>query len=152
MAFLSPLISALTQRQTAEDRGLDFGSGPNPVLAQILEREGYKIGHYDPFFHADETLLSQRYDYIVCCEVIEHFHHPAREFSRLSSMLEPGARLYCMTELFQPQMDFISWPYKNDFTHCFFYRQETLEWIRNHFHFGSLSIHERLIVFEKQKE
>ena len=30
--------------------GLDFGCGPNPVLARMLDEAGYSCTYYDPFF------------------------------------------------------------------------------------------------------
>jgi 2-polyprenyl-3-methyl-5-hydroxy-6-metoxy-1,4-benzoquinol methylase len=49
-----------------------------------LEDDGYKIKQFDPFFHNDIAVLRRSYDYIVCCEVIEHFHSPSKEFELIN--------------------------------------------------------------------
>ncbi|MFW6254556.1 MAG: hypothetical protein ACOC41_06480, partial [Chitinivibrionales bacterium] len=51
------------------------------------------------------------------------------------------------TSLYSDDIDFGSWAYKNDYTHVFFYRKETLAWIRNHYGFCGLHIDNKLSVF-----
>ncbi|MBS3808501.1 MAG: methyltransferase domain-containing protein, partial [Bacteroidales bacterium] len=81
-------------------------------------------------------------------EVAEHFHHPRKEFNRLRNLLKPGGRLYCMTEIYQPDIPFQSWNYKNDETHVIFYHRKALEWIARHLSFSNLIIHnDQLITF-----
>jgi hypothetical protein len=58
-------------------------------------------------------------------EVAEHFHHPAREFSRLAGMLRPGGWLAVMTTLLSNDVVFEDWYYRRDPTHVVFYRRET---------------------------
>jgi len=148
-AFVSPITSGIFQEMTAEHSGLDFGSGTGPVVSKVLKDRGYNIREYDPFFASDPHSLKIRYDYIVCCEVIEHFHHPAVEFKQLHNLLNPGGPLYCMTHLYHPGIDFNKWYYKNDPTHVFIYQKETLQWIKKTFRFTSLEIHNRMVVFTK---
>lgn len=102
---------------------------------------------FDPFFANLPDLLDRTYDYITCCEVIEHFHRPAIEFERLRGMLRPGGRLYCMTILHHDDIDFRNWHYRRDDTHVFVYRRETIEWITRRFDFSNVEIDGRLIVF-----
>ena len=145
--FVSPITSAVMRSFSREHSGLDFGAGTGPVISKILGDAGYNIKLYDPFFHDFPGLLTEEYDYIVCCEVIEHFHDPAKEFNLLRKILRPGGRLYCMTDLFAPEIDFDKWYYKDDFTHTIFYEVRTLEWIRNTYGFSSHKIEGRLIEF-----
>jgi SAM-dependent methyltransferase len=147
-AFVSPITNAVRKDFPPQSRGLDFGAGPGPVIAAVLGEAGYALRLYDPFFHDDPEALRQTYDYIVCCEVMEHFHDPAREFRLLRNLLNPGGRLYCMTYLYSPDIDFEKWFYKNDITHVFFYQNETLEWIRREFGFSALAVEGRMIVFD----
>ncbi len=144
-AFVAPIVQAILSNYGPSHAGLDFGAGTGPVITHLLQEQGYAIQPYDPFFHPYSEHLTQTYDYIACCEVIEHFHHPAREFALLKKLLNPGGSLFCMTQLYLPEIKFETWYYKNDPTHVFFYQPETLEWIKNHFGFSRLQIQNRLI-------
>jgi len=147
--FVSPIVNAVLQDFSSEAKGLDFGSGTGPVIAKMLTDKGYQVQNYDLFFANDVSLLNQKYDYVSCCEVMEHFHQPYKEFELLKSLLLPKGKLYCKTEVFNNQKPFENWYYKDDFTHVFIYQHKTLEWIKTKFHFSNLVIKEKLIVFEK---
>ena len=147
--FVSPIVNAVLQDFSIEAKGLDFGSGTGPVIAKMLTDKGYQVQNYDLFFANEPSLLNQKYDYISCCEVMEHFHQPYKEFELLKSLLLPKGKLYCKTEVFNNQKPFENWYYKDDFTHVFIYQHKTLEWIKTKFHFSNLVIKEKLIVFEK---
>ncbi|MCL4857464.1 MAG: methyltransferase, partial [Flavobacteriales bacterium] len=56
-------------------------------------------------------------------------------------------KLICMTDIYNPTIDFASWYYKNDPTHVFIYQKETFEWIKTTFNFSELTIEKRLVVF-----
>lgn len=146
-AFVSPVTQAILAEQSPDKTGLDFGAGPGPVIRHQLAQHGYKITLYDPFFHNDINALNGQYDFIISCEVIEHFHQPAVEFDRLHKLLKPGGSLYCMTELFSATLDFQRWYYKNDPTHVFFYHADSLPLIAGRFGFKSYRQDGRLIVF-----
>jgi len=61
---------------------------------------------YDPFFHPKSELLAKKYDFIIACEVIEHFHDPRKEFELLYKLLNQGGKLYLMTDLYSQEVDF----------------------------------------------
>lgn len=147
--FVMPVVEKVEQKFNQTHSGLDFGAGPGPVITKLLQQDrGFKIEVYDPFFCNNPASLSQTYDFIVCCEVIEHFHFPTREFELLRSLLKPGGSLYCMTEIYHDDLDFEKWYYKNDPTHVFFYHENALAWIKKQFKFSELKIEGRLIHFE----
>ncbi len=148
-SFVQPLTDAILSRFTANDSGLDFGSGPRSVVSEILKENHFSIKQYDPFFQNHPQLLETNYDYIACCEVVEHFHNPAKEFQLLHKLLKPGACLLGMTEIYHSEIDFQTWYYKNDKTHVFFYQRETLEWIKLNFGFECLECGERLFVLQR---
>jgi SAM-dependent methyltransferase len=145
--FVAPLVDAVKRRFSPHHHGLDFGCGPGPVLFWLLQRQGYRIQKYDPFFCPDPAPLAERYDYIVCCEVIEHFYDPAAEFRRLRDLLKPGGRLICKTHLYLPEYEFARWYYKNDETHVFIYCPETIHFLREAIGFAEVTITDRLIEF-----
>ena len=128
-------------------KGLDFGAGTGPVISKILQDNNFEIAQYDPFFHNHPELLKKRYDYIACCEVIEHFYNPRKEFQLLRNLLQPNGKLYCMTDIYDQTIDFEKWYYKNDPTHVFIYHKKTVEWIKDKFGFSDVTINDRLITF-----
>ncbi|MCW9033611.1 MAG: class I SAM-dependent methyltransferase [Rhodospirillales bacterium] len=125
--FLTKLAAPLLEKLSPNLSGLDYGCGPGPVLAQMLQEEGHSIVLYDPFFYPDPKPLNQIYDFITCTEVAEHFHHPADEFDRLGKMLKPGGILAIMTCFQNDDSKFETWHYRNDPTHVVFYRGKTFE-------------------------
>ena len=147
--FVGPLVSRVLQDFSNTARGLDYGCGTGPVACIELQKHSYKINLFDPYFENHPEVLEDTYDFIICSEVMEHFNKPFEEFKRLFGLLNPGGKLYCKTSIFYEFLDFKNWYYKNDPTHVFFYSEESLKWIREHFGFHNLEIASKLIVFEK---
>ncbi len=147
-AFVSPIVNAVLHDFSPEAKGLDFGSGTGPVIAKMLTDKGYQVQNYDLFFANEPSLLKEKYDYVSCCEVMEHFHHPYQEFELLKSLLLPKGKLFCKTEVYNNQTPFENWYYKDDFTHVFIYQLKTLEWIQKNLRFSKVSVYDKLIVFE----
>lgn len=108
-------------------RVLDYGSGPSPVLAELLKRRGYTVDTYDPFYKPKAEL--GLYDFIVSTEVFEHFYEPMDDITRVVSLMKSGAHLSIMTS-FSPGLEqFEAWWYKNDPTHVSLYKPKTFEYI-----------------------
>jgi len=131
--FLSRLTTPLVDGIETGAEGLDFGCGPGPAIAVMLEEMGFHVANYDPFYAPDETVLDRDYDFISCTEVVEHFHAPADEFARLATLLRPDGRLGVMTRLLLPETDFATWYYARQPSHVAFYRPETMHWIADRF-------------------
>ncbi len=146
-SFVSPITEAILNEFTAKHSGLDFGAGTGPVISKVLSDNGYNIKQYDPFFHKFPELLNDKYDYIACCEVIEHFYNPQKEFKLLKTLLKKNGALFCMTALYDHSINFEKWYYKNDPTHVFIYQKETLEWIQINIGFSKVIIENNLIKF-----
>lgn len=147
--FVSPIVRSIAARQEVSDRGLDFGAGPGPVVAAMLRELNFSIALYDPFFHADTSVLKEQYDFIVCSEVMEHFYNPYAEFVTLRGLLGAGGHLFCTTHLYDETIDFRRWYYKDDPTHVFFYTEATIRWIQQNIGFAYSEIDHRLILFER---
>jgi SAM-dependent methyltransferase len=145
--FVSPITQAVLAEYSPAHQGLDFGAGTGPVISYMLQKQGYQIRQYDPFFHNHPELLHDTYDYVACCEVMEHFHHPDREFELLRRLLRPGGGLFCMTHLYEPGLDFDTWYYKKDPTHVFIYQRKTVHWITKQYDFRAVTINDRLVKF-----
>jgi 2-polyprenyl-3-methyl-5-hydroxy-6-metoxy-1,4-benzoquinol methylase len=145
--FVSPITTAVRKEFSIRDSGLDFGAGTGSAVSQVLQNYGYSIIEYDPFFHNYPDLLKQKYDFIASCEVIEHFHNPYKEFQLLRSLLKPSGKLFCMTNLYNDNINFHTWYYKNDLTHVIIYQKETIFWIKKMFNFKHVYIEDNLISF-----
>ncbi len=143
--FVKPITNSILNEFKSADIGLDFGCGKDSPIVKILEENSYKIAKYDIFFYDDKKNLEQKYDYIACCEVIEHFYTPKKEFELLKSLLKDSGVLYLMTGIYSDEMDFSKWWYKNDLTHVFIYTKETLYWIKKEFGFKDIKIEKNFI-------
>lgn len=131
--FLGKLANPLLERLKSGSRGLDFGCGPGPVLAQMLKAAGMQVELYDPLFYPGASVLNKKYDFVTCTEVVEHLHDPAATFATLDRLLKPGGWLGLMT-CFQTDDDrFANWHYRRDPTHVIFYREETLALVARQF-------------------
>lgn len=108
-------------------RILDFGCGPEPVLAELLRERGYQVDTYDLFFQPDEGYREKRYDLILLVEVLEHLTNPREALRDLAGRLDPGGVLSLMT-LFHPgnRASFAGWWYRRDPTHVSFFTAGTL--------------------------
>jgi len=74
--FLARLALPLLDRLPPGLSGLDYGCGPGPALAMMLTEAGHQMAIYDPLFFDHPKVLDDRYDFITCTEVAEHFHRP----------------------------------------------------------------------------
>lgn len=147
--FVSPLVNKIAQQYEPHNLGLDYGSGTGPVITKMLTEKGYELNTFDPFFDNHPEVLQLNYDYIVSCEVIEHFHDPYQEFKNLNSILKPGGALFLKTDIYTDDLDFHAWYYKSDETHVFFYHPKSFEWIKEEFRFSGLEIDGRHITLFK---
>lgn len=147
--FTAPIWQYILEHFTQQDLGLDYGSGTGPVISKMLLDQGYSIKQYDPFFSPEHALLDLEYNYIACCEVVEHFFHPRDEFTKLDNMLLPGGKFVGMTLLYQDDINFKTWSYRKDETHVFIYRKETLQFIARLFDYKLTELTNRFFVFKK---
>ena len=143
--FVSPITNSVLKEFNKEDIGLDFGCGKDSPIVKILKNNEYTIFEYDPYFFDDKKVLEQKYDYIACCEVIEHFYNPKKEFELLKKLLKDNGTLYLMTGIYRDNIDFSTWWYKNDLTHVFIFQEKTFEWIKKEFGFVDLEIQKNFI-------
>ena len=126
--FLSRLANPLLARIPSAARGLDFGCGPGPALAAMLEEAGHQVSLYDVFYRPDTGVLEESYQFITATEVVEHLHQPAVVLEQLWAKLEPGGYLGIMTKLVRDAEAFARWHYKNDQTHVCFFSDLSWRW------------------------
>ncbi|NHH99188.1 MULTISPECIES: class I SAM-dependent methyltransferase [Oceanimonas] len=127
--FLSRLATPLMARLAPGSEGLDFGCGPGPALAAMLNEAGFAVTTYDPYYANHAQRLQRQYDFVTCTEAIEHFYSPGNEWRRLLAMLRPGGWLGLMTKLARDQAAFATWHYKQDPTHVCFFSRDTFAWL-----------------------
>ena len=123
--FIAKAISPLNpQIKTA----LDFGSGPGPVLAELLRQEGFKTDIYDKHFAPERVYLNKKYDLITATEVFEHLKDPMATLKLLKSHLNENGILAMMT-LFHSnnKAEFLKWWYRRDSTHIAFFTHKTFK-------------------------
>ena len=119
--FLSKLMNPLIKELKENSTGLDYGCGPGPALAKMLEEIGHKIYVYDPFFFPIHENLSKKYDFICCTETIEHFHDPYKEFYNFNELIINKGVIGLMTNFYTDDNLFVDWYYRKDPTHVVFY-------------------------------
>ncbi len=126
--FLSRLAEPLLERLAENARGLDFGCGPGPALAGMLQEAGHEVSLFDVFYAPDPAVFQRQYDFVTATEVVEHLARPGEELARLWSLLRPGGWLGVMTKLVRDRDAFAGWHYKNDPTHISFFSIATWRW------------------------
>ncbi|HOW16788.1 MAG TPA: class I SAM-dependent methyltransferase, partial [bacterium] len=136
-SFLLNLVDPLAKILNKDAVGLDYGCGPVPALSELIKQQGFECLNYDPFFFNDKKLLQGKYDFVTCCEVVEHFHDPANEFKQLRSLLKKGGVLAISTQMVPKE--FVYWWYHKDITHVVFYSAVTFDWIKKYYDFYSES-------------
>jgi hypothetical protein len=119
----------MIERIPAHSKGLDFGCGPAPVLAEILRSAGHRVAIYDVYYFPHQTALDGQYDFITATEVVEHLARPMLELERLWQLLAPGGTLGIMTKLVIDAERFTTWHYIRDPTHISFFSRDTLQWV-----------------------
>lgn len=145
--FLQPVVDAVIQRKPRGTPALDYGCGPNPVLAAMLSEAGYPTGYFDPLFFPSGPI--GKFQIITCTEVVEHFTHPQHEWTDLFHRLAPGGTLFVMTGIFSEGQALREWTYVRDSTHLHFYSVQTLKWIAAHWNFAIEIVLPRLAIFQK---
>ncbi len=150
--FLYRFYSVLSSHIEDESIGLDFGSGPGPVLAELFKENSYNISIYDVFYAPDRSVLSKRYDFITIVEVLEHLRNPEKELRTLWECLNPGGVIAIMTKFLpSKKKNFTLWSYKNDITHICFYSEPVFKWISNNFNSKLLFPADDIVLMFKTK-
>jgi 2-polyprenyl-3-methyl-5-hydroxy-6-metoxy-1,4-benzoquinol methylase len=147
--FLNRLAAPLLQWLEPASHGLDFGCGPGPALAAMLNEAGHKVELYDPFYANDPEKLTQCYDFITSTEVFEHLQQPRQVLEKLLSILNTGGTLAIMTQLAYGQEEFKTWRYKSDKTHIIFFSKNTFEWIARQYDLQLEFVNDNVIFLQK---
>ncbi|MEI8347453.1 MAG: class I SAM-dependent methyltransferase [Pseudomonadota bacterium] len=151
---LERLLLPLYPLINCHDLGLDYGCGPYPLLGQLFEAHGltHPMKNYDPFYAPDTTVLNQKYHFVTCNEVAEHFRDPKEEWKKLTRMLLPRGLIGISTNWWQHQdsKKFSDWYYRRDPTHLCFYRMATLKYLADKFSLEIVVAEHPIIIFQKK--
>lgn len=147
--FLHKMSAPMLKRIPAHSAGLDFGSGPGPLLKLMFEEQGHSMSLYDPFYAPEQGVLGDSYDFITSTEVVEHLYTPLEELDRLWACLKPEGYLGIMTSLRFPDLDFRSWHYIKDETHVIFFAPKTMGWLASRWGAQLEVIGHSVIIFQK---
>ncbi len=150
--FLSRLSVPLTDRLNNHAVGLDYGCGPGPALAAMINEQGFNMAIFDPIYSNHTDLLKLQYDFITCTEVIEHFRNPHAEFERLFTLLNNNGWLGIMTKQIIDTKAFANWHYKNDQTHISFFSRPTFLWLAEKYHCQIEFIHKDVVIFQLENK
>lgn len=132
--FLSRAFGQVRTQVPPPAHGLDFGCGPGPALVAMAQEAGYTMACYDKFYWPDDRVLSARYDFITCTEVVEHLAEPLPILDRLWDRLKPGGLLVVQTKRVLDDERFRSWHYRNDPTHITFFAEASFHWLGCRWH------------------
>ncbi|MGI0116162.1 class I SAM-dependent methyltransferase [Zooshikella sp. RANM57] len=148
--FLSRVMDPLLLKLAVSAKGLDFGCGPGPALAAMLEEKGFLVNKYDLFYYPDKSVLNQNYDFIIATEVIEHLADPLFYFKQWLALLKPGGWLGLMTKLVTNQRDFANWHYIRDLTHISFFSPQVFEYLSHYYPIEFEIVGNDVILIQKQ--
>ncbi len=129
VAFFKRFLDKAVLRFCNGKKGLDFGSGPSPVLSMILERDyGFSMDNYDLYYSPETIYEGRTYDLITSTEVIEHIPNPLEYFSIFKRCMKKDSILSIMT-LFHPEnkREFLNWYYMRDMSHISFFTPQTMK-------------------------
>lgn len=131
---------------------LEFGSGPGPVLSELLRLEGFNVDTYDKFFAPEKVFEGKSYDLITSTEVIEHIADPLELFAFFAKYLNPKGYLALMTQFHDNTTEgFLKWWYRKDPTHISFYRPHTFEVLAERFGFELLFYdHKKIALLQRR--
>ena len=130
--------------------GLDFGSGPGPVLSTMLRELGYQCTDYDLFYAYHPQRLQQQYDFITATEVFEHLATPAEVMTMLIQCLRPQGLLAVMMQRPDEQPTFAQWGYIKDPTHISFYTNQALEFMSEHWSLTEIYRDRDVIIWRRR--
>lgn len=148
--FLTRPWQAVCDRVPAGSSGLDFGCGPGPALASMLEEAGYSVDLYDLFYYPDTSVLARRHRFICLTEVIEHLASPAEVLPKLWRQLEACGWLIIQTQRVRDREAFARWRYVDDPTHIAFYSEATFAWLAEYLGAKHWEVADRDVVVLKK--
>ncbi len=120
-AYLSAIADEVLNLPVQLPRIMDFGSGPQHVLCDILNLRGALCLSHDPLYGLDAMGTGELFDIVVACESVEHVRDLPADLKQIARVLKPEGFLYIHTQLYDAVNDFSKWWYIVDITHINFF-------------------------------
>lgn len=151
VSYLEAYIEEGLCNFVSSGEGLEFGSGPEPVLAELLKRRGYEVDIYDRHYADNHKVWNKKYDFITSTEVVEHFHEPLETLRVMAELLKPGGYLSIMTLFLPENLElFQDWWYRRDLTHIAFFSPQAFKVIGDKLGLEMVYHNDkRIVVFRK---
>ncbi|BEP28427.1 class I SAM-dependent methyltransferase [Helicovermis profundi] len=133
-------------------KALDFGSGPTPVLSEIIKREyDFSVDCYDLHYQPKKIYEGKTYDLVLSTEVLEHIENPIEVFTLIYDRLRINGIFSFMTIFhYNDKEKFLNWWYRRDKTHISFYSIKTLQFIAEKIGFEIIyTDNKRICTFRK---
>lgn len=125
--YLNQIVDIVKNIKQENKNILDFGSGKEAVLTDLLVDQGFECSAYDPLFGINLKNQNQQYDIVILCEVIEHLRDVLKELNFINSLLKKNGVLIIRTQLY-PSIDTIeNWWYTQDKTHINFFSKKSID-------------------------
>ena len=125
--FLSQMADEIQKVCGSNSRVLDFGSGADAVLSQLLNERSIDCFAYDPHFNRLLQDDNERFDIIVLCEVIEHLKNIREELEFVNKHLSKDGKIILRTQIYNDLSKFSGWWYAQDVTHINFFNEKSLQ-------------------------
>ena len=125
--FLSQMADEVQKVCDSNSRVLDFGSGANAVLSQLLNKKNINCRAYDPLFDKFLQNSGERFNIIVLCEVIEHLKNIRGEFEFIDKHLSKDGKIILRTQIYYDISKFSGWWYAQDAAHINFFNKKSLQ-------------------------
>lgn len=127
VSYLDKIAKGILPHVQTGATGLDFGCGRTKLLEEILNKNGVQVKSYDLYYFPESAHLKTKYDFIILSEVIEHLREPLFVMKELSSLLNPGGKIFVKTKFLPPREQFDRWFYKRDITHIQFFNTTSMK-------------------------
>lgn len=146
--YLTYLKKLLDKSEITQGKALDFGCGPVKGYEFLCKKiyPQIEVLSYDPVFYP--TTLDDKFDLILCSEVLEHLHKPFESLDFILNLMNQNGILAISTQL-SDNKNMSDWWYLRDHTHVVFYSKKTIRWISNHFSLKILRIENPYIILSK---
>ncbi len=149
-SFLNKLQKPVVKHLAPHSSGLDFGSGPGPLLMKLFEEQGHEMSIYDVFYAPNTAVFEASYDFITTSETVEHLQQPMLELERLWRCLKPGGILGIMTGIHYDDIDFKNWYYIRDETHIVFFSPKTFKWLAQFWSAKLEFVGDNVVILQKK--
>lgn len=127
--------------------GLDYGTGPTVSLARVLTQQGYQCDYYDKYFFP--KINQNQYDYLILCEVIEHFKHLSTELNNLKNLVTYSKCIFIKTQMCLDKEFFKNWYYPRDPTHVIFFTEKSMDILAKKLEMNLVKLSKNIFMLSK---